>query len=71
MATVALGRKRGKNAEKKMKKNKMVLDLTVDSPSKMSKGINHPAMGVRGRGVVRKGRVLSWNELGKKRRLQW
>ena len=48
MATAALGRIQVKNAEKKMKENKMFLDFTVDSTSKMPGGINHLAMGGEG-----------------------
>ena len=48
MATVAWGRQGDEYAEKKMKKNKMVLDLAMDSPSEMFRGINHLAMGGEG-----------------------
>ena len=48
MTHIALGRKVDKDAEKKMKKNEMVLDLAMDSPSKMFEGINHLAMGGEG-----------------------
>ena len=55
MTKIALGRKVDKYAEKKKKKNEMVLDLAMDSPSKMFGNINHLAMGVRGCGVALKG----------------
>ena len=56
MTKIALGRKVDEYAEKKNeKKNEMVLDLAMDSPSKMFGNINHLAMGVRGCGVALKG----------------
>ena len=48
MTKMALDGKVVKYAEKKMKKNEMVLDLAMDSPSKMFEGINHLAMGGEG-----------------------
>ena len=48
MTKIALGRKVDEYAEKKMKKNEMVLDLAMDSPSKMFGNINHLAVGDEG-----------------------
>ena len=62
MATVAWGRQGDEYAEKKMKKNKMVLELSMDYHSKTCGGINHLAMGgegLRGRaqGVAKWGKM--------------
>ena len=52
MAKMADGMKMSKNSEKKMKKNEMVSDSAINSPSKMTGSTNYADMGgegVRGR----------------------
>ena len=52
MAKMADGIKMSENSEKKMKKNEMVSDSAMDSPSKITGSTNHADMGgegVRGR----------------------